>query len=123
MKLRQLNRKIYSVGPKNIPSCIVAPLPLNMTEVQETMKQRFKTPEHYISVSLSSRQFDALIDESVPTGKIVMNTDTYLSLDVDRVVEDSSLVELKVTREILIGDSLTEGSLFFFTNRGRYVFI
>lgn len=90
-----------------------SPLPLNMVEAQDTMKQRFKTPEHYVSVSLSSREFDALIDESVPTGKIAMNTDTYLSLDVDRAVEDSSLVGLRATREILIDDSLGDDVVSF----------
>lgn len=90
-----------------------SPLPLNMTEVQETMNQRFKTPNHLVSVNLSSRRFEALIDENVPVGKITMNTDTYLSLNVNDVVEDWTLTGLKVTREILIDNSLEDGAVSF----------
>lgn len=90
-----------------------SPLPLNMTEAQETMNQRFKTPKHLVSVYLSSRRFEALIDENIPTGKISMNTDTYLSLNVNDRVEDWTLVGLKVAREILIDDSLEDGAVSF----------
>lgn len=100
-------------GPQEYSIMYRSPLPLDMTEAQETVNRRFKTPEHYVSVSLSSRRFDALIDENVPTGKIAMNTDTYLSLNVDGAVEDSSLTGLKVTREILIDDSLKYGAVSF----------
>lgn len=90
-----------------------SPLPLNMTEAQEAMNRRFKTPNHLVSIYLSSRRFEALIDENVPTGKVTMNTDTYLSLNVSDAVEDRTLVGLKATREILIDDSLEDGIVSF----------
>lgn len=90
-----------------------SPLPLNMKEAQETMNRRFKAPNHLVSIYLSSHHFEALVDENVPTGKISMNTDTYLSLNVNEAVEDWTLTGLKVTREILIDDSLKDGVVSF----------